>query len=52
MGDSAAIDDLQRQSRGVHVLLDPILPPAGPYNGRWRVRVNLDPREILAALGA
>jgi predicted transcriptional regulator of viral defense system len=52
MGDSEVVGALQGHSKGVHVLLDPLLPPAGPYTGRWRVRVNLDPQEILAALGA
>jgi predicted transcriptional regulator of viral defense system len=52
LGDPTVIEPLREQSTGVHVLLDPILPAAGPYNGRWRVRVNLDPHEILAALGA
>ena len=52
LGDSAVLDPLRERSTGSHVLLDPLLPPDGPYNGRWRVRVNVDPREILSALGA
>lgn len=41
VGDPAVIDPLRERSKGVHVLLDPLLPAEGPYNGRWRVRVNL-----------
>jgi predicted transcriptional regulator of viral defense system len=52
LGDPAVIGPLRQRSTGVHVLLDPVLPADGPYDGRWRVRVNLDPQEILAALGA
>jgi predicted transcriptional regulator of viral defense system len=52
LGDSAVLDPLRERSAGSHVLLDPVLPPEGSYNGRWRVRVNVDPREIISVLGA
>jgi len=50
--DAAAIGRLRLQSKGVYVLLDPLLPPEGSYVGRWRVRVNIDPGEIASTLGA
>jgi predicted transcriptional regulator of viral defense system len=52
IGDSAVLRPLRERSIGAYVLLDPLLPPEGPYAGRWRVRVNFDPGEILSALGA
>jgi predicted transcriptional regulator of viral defense system len=30
-------------------LLDPILPAEGPYDSRWRLRLNVSPDELLAA---
>lgn len=51
LGDSAVLDPLRERSKGSHVLLDSLLPPDGSYNGRWRVRVNVDPQEILSTLG-
>lgn len=31
-----------------HVLLDPVLPREGKYNAKWRLRLNMDPEELLA----
>ncbi len=31
-----------------YALLDPMLPDAGPYRARWRLRINLDPEELKA----
>jgi predicted transcriptional regulator of viral defense system len=52
LGTPAVIEPLRERSTGVHVLLDPLLPTEGSYNGRWRVRLNLDPQEIVTALEA
>ena len=30
--------------------LDPTLPDEGPYRARWRLRINLDPEELKAAV--
>lgn len=52
LGSGSALRRLRETSDGAYVPLDPLLPPEGSYVGRWRVRVNFDPDEILSALGA
>jgi len=36
-----------RRTRTYH-LVDPSLPPEGPYDGRWHVRLNVDPDVVEA----
>ncbi len=31
-----------------YALLDPMLPCEGKYNAKWRLRLNIDPKEMLA----
>lgn len=31
-----------------YALLDPVLPREGQYNAKWRLRLNMDPEELLA----
>jgi predicted transcriptional regulator of viral defense system len=48
-------DDIARlraQLTASYALLDPLLPPAGPYQARWRVRVNVSSDELRAAVAA
>lgn len=53
LGAGTALGRLrERCGGGAYVLLDPLLPAEGSYAGRWRVRVNVDPSEILSTLGA
>ncbi len=52
LGSIPALRRLHDTCIGAYVLLDPLLPPEGSYIARWRVRVNVDPAEILSTLGA
>ncbi len=42
---------LQQSLTPTYVLLDPILPKEGTYLARWRLRVNITPRELEAVRG-
>ena len=44
------IDRLRRRLTNTYVLLDPSLPSAGKFQRRWRLRLNLTPKELQAAV--
>lgn len=41
---------LRRRLTNTYVLLDPGLPSAGKFQRRWRLRLNLTPKELQAAV--
>ncbi len=45
------IDRLRRSLTASYVLLDPVMPVEGPYQARWRLRVNVDTDELRAVVG-
>lgn len=44
-------DFLQTKLNATYQLLDPELPPEGPYIARWRLRLNIPQEELLAIRG-
>ena len=44
------LDELQRRLTASYVCLDPGLPAEGRFLRRWRVRLNVTPEEIRAAV--
>jgi len=49
LGAAKEPERLREKLTATHALLDPSLPPEGRYDGRWRIRLNISPEEILAA---
>ena len=45
---SREIAALRQHLTPSYVLLDPMLPREGKYNAKWRLRLNIDPEEMLA----
>ena len=41
---------LQSQLTPSYALLDPVLAREGKYNAKWRLRLNMDPEELLAVV--
>jgi predicted transcriptional regulator of viral defense system len=50
LGQLETIARLQALVNPRYALLDPTLPNEGPYRARWRLRINLNPDELRAAL--
>ena len=50
LGSPETIAALQSFINPRYALLDPALPDEGPYRARWRLRINLDPEELKAAV--
>lgn len=50
LGSPETIAALQSLVNPRYALLDPSLPDAGAYRARWRLRVNLDPKELESAV--
>jgi predicted transcriptional regulator of viral defense system len=48
MASDSQISSLQQQVTKSYVLLDPVLPDEGRYLARWRLRLNMEPDELLA----
>ena len=44
----APIERLRAALTSSYTLLDPLLPATGPYQARWRLRVNVEPDELRA----
>jgi len=44
--NKAEVEKLRKFVTASFILLDPSLPPTGKYQSSWRIRVNLDPREL------
>jgi predicted transcriptional regulator of viral defense system len=44
----AEIERLRAGMTSTYALLDPLMPAEGPYQARWRLRVNVEPDELLA----
>ncbi len=42
------LDRLRRSLSATYAVLDPLLPVEGPFVSRWRLRVNVAPRELEA----
>ena len=48
-----AVDEIKRlraDLTSTYVLLDPLMPAEGSYQARWRLRVNVEPEELLAVV--
>lgn len=50
MGTPSLIDDLQEMVTASYAQLDSLLPNDGPYLARWRLRLNLEPETLQAAV--
>ena len=48
MASDSQISSLQKHLSKSYVLLDPVLPDEGRYLARWRLRLNMEPDELLA----
>jgi predicted transcriptional regulator of viral defense system len=49
--EAAAVEEIERLRIGLtatYALLDPLMPAEGPYQARWRLRVNVEPDELRA----
>lgn len=46
----AEIERLRGHLTATYLLLDPLLPPEGKFLARWRLRLNVSPEEIQAAV--
>jgi predicted transcriptional regulator of viral defense system len=44
----AEIERLRTALTATYDPLDPLMPAEGPWNSRWRVRVNVEPEELRA----
>jgi len=44
----AEIERLRAELSTTYALLDPLMPAEGPWQSRWRVRVNVEPDELRA----
>ena len=44
----AEIERLRAELTATYAPLDPLMPAEGSWHSRWRVRVNVDPEELLA----
>jgi len=44
------LERLQRKLTATYAILDPLLPDEGKFMARWRLRLNVDPDEILAVV--
>ena len=50
LGQPETIADLQSLVATSYARLDPTLPDEGRYRARWRLRINLDPDELVATV--
>jgi len=41
---------LRKKFTATYVLLDPVLPADGKFIARWRLRLNVSPKEIAATI--
>ncbi len=48
MASDSQISSLQQHPAKSYALLDPVLPHEGRYLARWRLRLNMEPDELLA----
>jgi predicted transcriptional regulator of viral defense system len=44
------IDRLRAKLTSTYALLDPLMPAEGPFQARWRLRVNVEPDELRAVV--
>jgi len=44
----AELERLRAGLTSTYALLDPLMPAEGPYQARWRLRVNVEPSELRA----
>lgn len=44
------LERLQQQLTATYAILDPLLPDEGKFVARWRLRLNVDPDEIIAVV--
>ena len=44
----AELERLRAGLTSTYALLDPLMPAEGPYQARWRLRVNVEPDELRA----
>jgi predicted transcriptional regulator of viral defense system len=45
------LNELREELTRTYDILDPILPREGPYNGRWRLQLNVSADELNAVRG-
>jgi predicted transcriptional regulator of viral defense system len=48
----AELERLREGLTSTYALLDPLMPAEGPYQARWRLRVNVEPGELRALVRA
>lgn len=46
----AELERLRVELTSTYALLDPLMPAEGPYQARWRLRVNVEPDELRASV--
>jgi predicted transcriptional regulator of viral defense system len=46
----AELERLRARLTSTYALLDPLMPAEGPYQARWRLRVNVEPDEFRAVV--
>jgi predicted transcriptional regulator of viral defense system len=51
IGTAADTARLRERLTKTYLLLDPLLPSSGRFLARWRLRLNVDPEELLAVGG-
>jgi predicted transcriptional regulator of viral defense system len=51
IGTAADTDRLRQRLTKTYLPLDPLLPASGRFLARWRLRLNVDPEELLAVGG-
>lgn len=44
------LERLQEDLTATYAILDPLLPDEGKYMARWRIRLNIDPEEIVSSV--
>ena len=42
------LERLRERLTATYAILDPLLPDEGKYMARWRLRLNIDPDEIVS----
>ncbi len=44
------LDRLRQQLTASYAILDPLLPDEGKYLAQWRLRLNVNPEEIVSVV--
>lgn len=49
-GSPEEIERLQEHLTATYAILDPLLPNEGKFQARWRIKLNVDPEEIVSVV--